>query len=171
MRRSNLIAAILGIVILVSVLGYAIITYGNQGLASRNSQSETTSRSFQQILDTLPGGGAQLAMLSYNFQLNGSFGTLFMVFKNYSNSSIAFSSILFDQSTVANSSMSVRNCYDLQPSAECDVTLNFGTASLKTPSANSNHTVVVLLGSGSQFDFPVTVGQMEEAGCTFTSTC
>lgn len=171
MRIRLVVAALLGIVIIVLVFGYTILSQGSPEIAPANSHTEVTSAMFQPILDTLPGGAAQLAMLSYNFQLNGNESTLFVVFKNYSNSSTAIASILFDQGAVANSSMTATNCNDMRHLGECDVTLYFGAGSLKTPLDNSSHMLRIVLASGAQFDFSVTAGEMEEAGCTFTSSC
>ncbi|MDG6904606.1 MAG: protease inhibitor I42 family protein [Nitrososphaerota archaeon] len=130
------------------------------------------STGFQSNLDTLAGGGAQLAMLSYNFQVNSTGGTLFVVFKDYSNSSTVMSSIRFDNGMVSNSSIEYSgDCGNFQPESECGVTLIFGVGALPMPAENSNHSLEVLIGSGESFDFTVVAGLFEHADCTYSSSC
>lgn len=133
-------------------------------------QSSTTG--FQADMDTLPGGEAQLAMLSYNFQLNSTAGTLFIVFKNYSNSTTVFSSFKYDGNRVSNSSLEYDSgCNNFAPGSECGVSLVFEAGALQPPLENSSHSLQISIAPGYQFSFTVTAGMLEEAGCTFNSSC
>lgn len=111
-------------------------------------------------------------MLSYNFQVNGSAGSLFVVIKNYGNSSTRVSSVSFDGAPFNGSGLTLDNgCRNFISGAECGITLAFGPASLSAPAHGSNHSLVVVTTSGDQLGYNVTAGALYHRACTYTSSC
>lgn len=132
---------------------------------SASAGSGGAAANYQPALDTLPGGSARLAMLSYSFTVNSTSGTLFAVFKNYSNSTTDVSAVYFDGTAAAVSS----DCQSVDAEGQCEMTLTFGGGAV--PAQGSSHTLGVTIGTANQLSFPVTAGTTAEAACTFTSSC
>lgn len=134
-------------------------------------QSGGSTTIFQTNLDTLPGGGEQLAMLSYSFQTNGSGGFLFVVVKDYANTQTVISKVQFDNDPVNSSAVRSPGCGVIKPGFQCGITLLFGDNELSVPVLNSAHSLKFLTGSGAVLEFVVTAGTTGEAECVIVSSC
>jgi archaellum component FlaF (FlaF/FlaG flagellin family) len=111
-------------------------------------------------------------MLSYNFQVNKSVSSLFVVVKNYGNRSVSVSEVTFDGVLVDGSRVTLDNgCVDFASGSECGITLLLGPPSQPLSVEGSGHSIVIIMRDGTQLSYQVTAGELYHAACTYTSSC
>ena len=114
---------------------------------------------------------AEPTMLSYNFQVNGTGGALFVVLKNYGDSNLSLSGVSVDMIPVAQKSLSIGpGCTDFILGAECSITVTYGPPE-GIPASGTAHSMELATYSGLEFTYSVTAGQTYEAECTYSSSC
>ena len=114
--------------------------------------------------------GAGPLLLTYNFQVNGTGGSLFLVLKNYGTEELRVASVSFDQAPVTPPALALDlGCTNFVMGAECGITLAFGPSDV--PANGTAHTLVVSMVSGVQLTYSVTAGWLYHAACTYTSSC
>ena len=129
------------------------------------SQSITFSSTQGGQTTTAPVGAPEVALLFYNFQLNGTTGSLNVVLQNIGNSSTSVSNVYFDASPFDNSFVTLgKGCAVFDIGHECEITLAFGPESLLPPVPGSAHSFAVEISGGVQFEYRVTAG-MAGANC------
>ncbi len=146
------ITLIAGGVYLITVLG---------GPSKSSSVGSTSSAS----------SGSTPVILSYNFQVNSTGGTLFVVLKNYASSNMSVSRVSLDDSEFNGTSLKLDSgCQNLILGNECGISLYFGSSHLP-PEEGTNHTLTLVTASGVTLTYAVTSGSTYHAACTYTSSC
>jgi hypothetical protein len=172
MARAAIAVALLVVVGLAALLLYASFRIGPPFCcvpSQSSSQSAQNSTQTPEYTASPRKSSQQFLLLSYNFQVNGSTGSLFVVIKNYGPSNTSVTSVLFDGTAFNKSALSLDNgCVPFAIGSECGITLLFGPASYPPPAGG---TLTVVIASGEQLAYDVVAGEMYHSGCTYTSSC
>jgi hypothetical protein len=109
-------------------------------------------------------------MLSYNFQVNGTGGSLFVVLKNYAAVNMSVTSVSLDGVSFGGAYVVLgQQCQNFVMNQECSITLNLGGPH-PPPADGSAHSLVVGTVSGTS-TYSVVAGETYHAECTYSSSC
>jgi hypothetical protein len=157
--RKAVIAA--AAVLIVAIVGLVYLL--SSGVGRETGTSAATS-----ITTMVPG---QPTMLSYNFQVNSTGGSLYVVLKNYEDNNLSVSNVYLDLIPLATPPLSLGSgCNDFVLGTECSISYTYG-ASQDRPTNGTTHSLEMVTVSGVEFSYYVTVGVLYHAQCTYTSTC
>jgi hypothetical protein len=158
-RPTWILAAVVAVVVVLALVG-AYFAGGGAG------PGPTTSTGVQ----TTAQSGSIPVMLSYNFQVNGTGGTLFVVLKNYAASNMSVTAVSLDGTNFSGGYLALdHGCQNFVMGQECGITLSFG-GQHSPPADGSAHSLVIGTIAGAS-TYSVVAGETYHAECTYSSSC
>jgi len=109
-------------------------------------------------------------LLSYDFQSNSTGSSLFVVLKNYQNSSFSVNGAFLDLTKVSGQSLTLGpDCGNFTIGLECAMTLTFSPSQSFTN--GTGHWLELLSPDVGEYAYFVTVGTLYKAECIATASC
>jgi len=133
-------------------------------------QQLVSPHAVQDTIDVQVSVSPSPTLISYDFQSNSTGSSLFVVLKNYQNSSFGVSGAYLDLTRVSGQSLTLGpECGNFTMGLECAMTMTFSpTLHLEN---GTNHWLELLSPDVGEYAYAVTVGTLYEAECTYTSSC
>jgi predicted secreted protein len=110
-------------------------------------------------------------LVSYNFQVGSSGGSLFVVLKDNQLLNFTFNQVYLDNTVFSAKSLSLGPaCGNFTSGVECGFTLTFG-ASQNNPVNGTSHWLELVSPFSGEYAYLVTDGVQYEASCVQTASC